>query len=89
MASGAIGEMVRWRATSGVWFDLKKAEVMYFSCSKLGTAPALRYGDSQKYPVPALYWLGIWLDSRLSLRIYVALLMSVDTLCNSLVQSLI
>lgn len=71
MASGAIGEMVHWRATSGVWFDLKKAEVMYFSCSKLGTAPALRHGDSQKYPVPALYWLGIWLDSRLSLRIYV------------------
>ncbi|CAG7565911.1 unnamed protein product [Fusarium equiseti] len=70
MASGAVDEMVRWSATNGVCFDSKKTEVMHLSRSKLRTAPALRHGDSEKYPEPALRWLGTWLDSRLSLRIH-------------------
>ncbi|KAF4331667.1 reverse transcriptase, partial [Fusarium beomiforme] len=71
MASGAIDEMVRWGATNGVSFDSKKTEVMHFSRSKLRTAPAVRHGDIEKHPEPALRWLGIWLDSRLSFRIHV------------------
>ncbi|KAL9563791.1 hypothetical protein ACKAV7_012033 [Fusarium commune] len=71
MASGAIDEMVRWGATNGVSFDSKKTEVMHFSRSKLRTAPAVRHGDIEKHPKPALRWLGIWLDSRLLFRIHV------------------
>jgi ribonuclease HI len=71
MASGAIDEMVRWGATNGVSFDSKKTEVMHFSRSKLRTAPAVRHGDIEKHPEPALRWLGIWLDSGLSFRIHV------------------
>jgi ribonuclease HI len=71
MASSSIDEMVRWGATNGVSFDSKKTEVMHFSRSKLRTAPAVRHGDIEKHPEPALRWLGIWLDSRLSFRIHV------------------
>ncbi|RKK58754.1 hypothetical protein BFJ69_g17363, partial [Fusarium oxysporum] len=70
-ASSSIDEMVRWGATNGVSFDSKKTEVMHFSRSKLRTAPAVRHGDIKKHPEPALRWLGIWLDSRLSFRIHV------------------
>ncbi|KAH6957467.1 hypothetical protein DER45DRAFT_458456, partial [Fusarium avenaceum] len=48
-----------------------KTEVMHFSRSKLRTTPAVRHGDIEKHPEPALRWLGIWLDSRLSFRIHV------------------
>ncbi|KAI7764315.1 hypothetical protein LZL87_014230 [Fusarium oxysporum] len=44
---------------------------MHFSRSKLRTAPAVRHGDIEKYPEPALRWLGIWLDSRLSFRLHI------------------
>jgi ribonuclease HI len=71
MASSSIAEMVRWGAENGVSFDTKKTEVMHFSRSKLRTAPAVRHGDVEKYPEPALRWLGIWLDSRLSFRLHV------------------
>ncbi|KAF6515167.1 hypothetical protein HZS61_005073 [Fusarium oxysporum f. sp. conglutinans] len=71
MASRSIAEMVRWGAENGVSFDTKKTEVMHFSRSKLRTAPAVRHGDVEKYPEPALRWLGIWLDSRLSFRLHV------------------
>ncbi|KAL7758307.1 hypothetical protein ACKLNR_012834 [Fusarium oxysporum f. sp. zingiberi] len=71
MASRSIAEMVRWGAENGVSFDTKKTEVMHFSRSKLRTAPAVRHGDAEKYPEPALRWLGIWLDSRLSFRLHV------------------
>ncbi|KAL9572092.1 hypothetical protein ACKAV7_003809 [Fusarium commune] len=71
MASRAIDEMVRWGATNGVSFDSKKTEVMHFSRSKLRTALAVCHGDIEKHPEPALRWLGIWLDSRLSFRIHV------------------
>ncbi|KAJ0128294.1 Uncharacterized protein HZ326_28607 [Fusarium oxysporum f. sp. albedinis] len=71
MASSAITEMVGWGAENGVSFDPKKTEVMHFSRSKLRTAPAVRHGDVEKHPEPALRWLGIWLDSRLSFRIHV------------------
>jgi hypothetical protein len=63
--------MVRWGAANGVLFDPKKTEVMNFSRSKLRTTPAVRHGDIEKHPEPALRWLGIWLDSRLSFRIHV------------------
>jgi hypothetical protein len=71
MASGSIREMVCWGAANGVSFDTKKTEVMHFSRSKLRTAPGVRHGDVVKHPEPALRWLGIWLDSRLSFRIHV------------------
>ncbi|RKK17283.1 hypothetical protein BFJ66_g17959 [Fusarium oxysporum f. sp. cepae] len=71
MASSSIAEMVRWGAENGVSFDTKKTEVMHFSRSKLRTAPAVRHGDVEKHPEPALRWLGIWLDSRLSFRLHV------------------
>nr|CEG03906.1 unnamed protein product [Fusarium acuminatum CS5907] len=70
-ASASIDEMVRWGAANGVLFDPKKTEVMHFSRSKLRTTPAVRHGDIEKHPEPALRWLGIWLDSRLSFRIHV------------------
>jgi hypothetical protein len=70
-ASASIDEMVRWGAANGVLFDPKKTEVMHFSHSKLRTTPAVCHGDIEKHPEPALCWLGIWLDSRLSFRIYV------------------
>ncbi|RKK06913.1 hypothetical protein BFJ67_g18326, partial [Fusarium oxysporum f. sp. cepae] len=59
MASSSIAEMVRWGAENGVSFDTKKTEVMHFSRSKLRTAPAVRHGDVEKHPEPALRWLGI------------------------------
>ena len=71
MASSSIDEMMRWGATNGVSFDSKKTEVMHFSRNKLRTALAVRHGDIEKHPEPALRWLGIWLDSRLSFRIHV------------------
>ncbi|RKK75713.1 hypothetical protein BFJ68_g18084 [Fusarium oxysporum] len=71
MASSSIDEMVRWSAANGVSFDPEKTEVMHFSRSKLRTSPAVRHGDVEKYPEPALRWLGIWLDSRLSFRVHV------------------
>lgn len=71
MASSSIDEMVRWGASNGVSFDPKKTEVMHFSRCKLRTAPAVRHGDVEKHPEPALRWLGIWLDSRLSFRLHV------------------
>ncbi|CZR35886.1 uncharacterized protein FPRO_17006 [Fusarium proliferatum ET1] len=70
-ASSSIGEMVRWGAANGVSFDPKKTEVMHFSRSKLRTTPAIRHGDVEKHPEPAIRWLGIWLDSRLSFRVHV------------------
>ncbi|RKK26880.1 hypothetical protein BFJ66_g16917 [Fusarium oxysporum f. sp. cepae] len=63
--------MVRWGAANGVSFDPKKTEVVYFSLSKLRTAPAVRHGDVEKHPELALRWLGIWLDSRLPFRVHV------------------
>ncbi|SCO77346.1 uncharacterized protein FRV6_01558 [Fusarium oxysporum] len=71
MASSSIDEMVRWGAANGVSFDPEKTEVMHFSRSKLRMSPAVCHGDVEKYPEPALCWLGIWLDSRLSFRVYV------------------
>ncbi|GKU10992.1 unnamed protein product [Fusarium langsethiae] len=71
MASSSVDEMVRWGALNGVSFDPKKTEVMHFSRGKLRTAPTVRHGASEKHPEPALRWLGIWLDSRLSFRIHV------------------
>ncbi|TKW60303.1 MAG: hypothetical protein DI628_08940 [Blastochloris viridis] len=71
MASSAITEMVGWGAENGVSFDPKKTEVMHFSRGKLRTTPAVSHGDVEKHPEPALRWLGIWLDSRLSFRIHV------------------
>jgi hypothetical protein len=71
MASASIDEMMRWDTASGVSFDPKKTEVMHFSRSKLRTSPAIRHGDVKIHPEPALRWLGIWLDSRLSFRIRV------------------
>jgi hypothetical protein len=71
MASNSINEMVRWGAANGVSFDPKKTEVMHFSRGKLKIAPAVRHGEVEKYPEPALRWLGIWLDSRLSFRVHV------------------
>ncbi|RKK10703.1 hypothetical protein BFJ65_g14698 [Fusarium oxysporum f. sp. cepae] len=71
MASSSIAEMVRWGTENGVSFDAKKTEAMHFSRSKLRTAPAVRHGDVEKYPEPALRWLGIWLDTRLSFRLHV------------------
>ncbi|KAI7767322.1 hypothetical protein LZL87_013837 [Fusarium oxysporum] len=71
MASSSIDEMMRWVATNGVSFDSKKTEVMHFSRSKLRAAPSVCHGDIEKYPESALHWLGIWLDSRLSFRVYV------------------
>ncbi|TVY73798.1 putative RNA-directed DNA polymerase from transposon BS [Fusarium oxysporum f. sp. cubense] len=71
MASSSIAKMVRWGAANGVSFDTKKTEVMHFSRSKLSTAPAVRHDDVEKHPEPALRWLGIWLDSRLSFRVHV------------------
>jgi hypothetical protein len=58
-ASASIDEMVRWGAANGVLFDLKKTEVIQFSRSKLMTTPAVRHGDIEKHPEPALRWLGI------------------------------
>ncbi|TVY74420.1 hypothetical protein Focb16_v004649 [Fusarium oxysporum f. sp. cubense] len=43
---------------------------MHFSRSKLKTAPAIRHGDAEKHPEAAMRWLGIWLDSNLSFRVY-------------------
>jgi hypothetical protein len=71
MASNSIAEMVRWGAANGVSFDTKKTEVMHFSRGKLRIAPAVRHGEVEKHPEPALRWLGIWLDSRLSFRVHV------------------
>ncbi|KAF4338780.1 reverse transcriptase [Fusarium beomiforme] len=68
-ASTSIDEMVRWGAANGVSFDPKKTELMHFSRRKLRTAPAVRHGDVEKRPEPALRWLGIWLDSRFSARL--------------------
>jgi hypothetical protein len=70
-ASASIDEMVRWGMANGVSFDPKNTEVMHFSRSKLRTSPAVHRGDVETYPEPALRWLGIWLDSRLSFRIHV------------------
>jgi hypothetical protein len=52
-------------------FDPKKTEVIYFSRGKLKIIPAVCHGEVEKYPEPALRWLGIWLDSRLLFRVYV------------------
>lgn len=71
IASSSLDEMVRWGAANGVSFDPKKTEVMHFSRSKLRTTPAVRYGNVEKHPEVALRWLGLWLDSRLSFRIYI------------------
>lgn len=66
ITSRAINKMVRWGAINGVSFDSKKTKVIHFSYSKLRTALVVYYGDIKKYPKLALYWLGIWLNSRLS-----------------------
>ncbi|RKK51756.1 hypothetical protein BFJ69_g17922, partial [Fusarium oxysporum] len=69
-ASRSVEEMVRWGAANGVSFDPKKTEVMHFSRSKLKSIPAIRHGDFEKHPETVMRWLGIWLDSNLSFRVY-------------------
>ncbi|KAL9560662.1 hypothetical protein ACKAV7_015225 [Fusarium commune] len=69
-ASRSIKEMVRWGAANRASFDPKKTKVIHFSQSKLEAAPAIRHGDIEKHPEAAMRWLGIWLDSSLSFRVY-------------------
>jgi hypothetical protein len=63
--------MVHYGAANDISFNTQKTKVIYFSYSKLKTAPAVRHSDVKKYPKLALRWLNIWLDSRLSFRLYV------------------
>jgi hypothetical protein len=66
MASSSIDEMVRWGAANGVSFD-SKTEIMHFSRGKLRTASAVRHGDVEKHPEPAVRWLCIWLVATSSI----------------------
>jgi len=54
-----IEEIVRWGAANRVSFDPKKTKVMYFSQSKLETAPVIRHSDFEKHPEAVMHWLGI------------------------------
>lgn len=71
MVSSSINKMVCQGVLNGISFDLKKTEVIYFSCGKLRTVLVVYYDISEKYTKLALYWLGIQLNSRLVFQIYI------------------
>jgi ribonuclease HI len=70
-ASKCVRELVTWGAANGVSFDPEKTEVMHFSRSRLTSGPSVRHCDTEKRPGPAMRWLGIWLDSKLTFKTHV------------------
>ncbi|EXU95102.1 reverse transcriptase domain protein [Metarhizium robertsii] len=72
-ASEQAAELIARGAENGVSFDPEKTKVMHFSPSprKPETAPPVYHGTVEKRPEPAMRWLGIWLDRKLTFKTHV------------------
>jgi len=69
--SQAAAAVIEWAGKNGVAFDQGKTEAAMFWRKKKGTAAAakVKVGDSEvPFNKEATRWLGVWLDSQLTLK---------------------
>ncbi|TQV90121.1 reverse transcriptase [Cordyceps javanica] len=70
-ANAAIAAMEEWGRREGFAFDAKKTEVMHFSSVKRTNLPPIQHQDRTVQAKPAMRWLGVWFDARLSFTVHI------------------
>jgi len=69
--SAAAAAAIKWANGNGVAFDHSKTEAAMFRRKKKATTVTVAVGDKTvPFNKEATRWLGVWLDSQLSLRVH-------------------
>ena len=70
-ATKRIKDIVEWGRANAITFDPAKTEIMHFTQRTTRRNPPIFHEGIRKQAGPAMRWLGIWLDRKLSFKTHV------------------
>jgi len=73
LAQDMLTRVLTWGAENAISFGPSKTEVQHFMLKRhRGQLPRIRHGSRDVEAEPAMRWLGVWLDPKLSFKRHVA-----------------